>query len=383
MWLHRLVLSDDPRNAARLSFCLVSVALHLAWAAIYAYAVCANAVAPEDARIMLASNAIGVFGFYPWIRAGRTASMRDAGLVMPQMVWGTVSGSVAFVMSPTLRPALLQVMCLVQVFGFFSLRPRQIVSTGAIAVCLLVGVLLLGASGGIADFDLRKEVLPLLTSMAILVVIAAITLHRSHRRIALKTQKMALQAAVASLRELVIHDTLTGLFSRGHMLELLEKERARALRTGLPFRVALIDLDHFKRINDTHGHSIGDEVLRCFGATLRESMHAADSAARWGGEEFLLLMPEARSDATATSCLARLRNHVHRPPPPARLLSDLGVTFSAGIAAHWGGTIEDTVGRADAALYAAKRAGRDGWALAPLPPLATFPSSDGVHVGAG
>jgi len=286
-------------------------------------------------------------------------------------------------MSPTLRPALLQVMCLVQVFGFFSLRPRQIVSTGAIAVCLLVGVLLLGASGGIADFDLRKEVLPLLTSMAILVVIAAITLHRSHRRIALKTQKMALQAAVASLRELVIHDTLTGLFSRGHMLELLEKERARALRTGLPFRVALIDLDHFKRINDTHGHSIGDEVLRCFGATLRESMHAADSAARWGGEEFLLLMPEARSDATATSCLARLRNHVHRPPPPARLLSDLGVTFSAGIAAHWGGTIEDTVGRADAALYAAKRAGRDGWALAPLAPLATFPSSDGVHVGAG
>ncbi|MDP9899254.1 diguanylate cyclase (GGDEF)-like protein [Variovorax ginsengisoli] len=363
--LRRLALGDDPRHASRLRFCLVSVALHLAWAMIYFYAVSVGAIAPEDARIMLVSNVVGVLGFYPWVRSGCTARMQDAGLVIPQMIWGSLSGSVAFVMSPTLRPALLQVICLVQVFGFFGLRPRQIAVTGVIAVSLLAGLLVLGASGGIPHFDVCKEAFPLLTSMAILVVITAITVHRSRRRIALTTQKLALQAAIASMRELVIRDTLTGLFSRGHMLELLQRESERAQRTGLPFRVALIDLDHFKRINDTHGHSIGDEVLRCFGDAVREAMQSADSAARWGGEEFLLLMPEARSDTAAVAPLARLRLQVHQPPPSAALLKKLEVTFSAGVAAHTlGDTIEDTIDRADSALYAAKHAGRDGWRVA-------------------
>jgi diguanylate cyclase (GGDEF)-like protein len=119
----------------------------------------------------------------------------------------------------------------------------------------------------------------------------------------------------------------------------------------------LIDLDHFKAVNDQHGHAVGDAVLRGFAQVLREGLRETDGAGRWGGEEFLLVLPHLPASAAA-ALVDRLRGAVSErlldPTVPA-----LRVSFSAGISECAGGELaQDAIARADDALYAAKNAGR-------------------------
>ncbi|HSD80004.1 MAG TPA: diguanylate cyclase [Solirubrobacteraceae bacterium] len=148
-------------------------------------------------------------------------------------------------------------------------------------------------------------------------------------------------------------DDLTGLANRRAWEELLERELASAARTGLPVAVALIDLDRFKEYNDLYGHQAGDRVLREAASRWRERLRVTDVLARWGGEEFGLLLPGCDA-ACACELLERLRG----------LLPD-GVTFSAGVAGWDGeGAADALVAAADAALYSAKQGGRDRTAVA-------------------
>ncbi len=108
----------------------------------------------------------------------------------------------------------------------------------------------------------------------------------------LSVRKKELASAVALVNELVTRDGLTGLFNRMHMQEFLAREVARQARSGQAFCIALIDLDHFKAVNDRHGHNVGDDVLRSFARDAVHSLRETDFIARWGGEEFLVLMRE-------------------------------------------------------------------------------------------
>lgn len=184
---------------------------------------------------------------------------------------------------------------------------------------------------------------------------------------------MACWAAHAQLRLLVellgaredsLRDALTGLGNRRHADRRLAAELARARRTGAPLSVALLDIDHFKRVNDEHGHAIGDRVLAATGATLAARVRASDTAARYGGEEFLLVMPDTDAQR-ALEVVERIRASVAvqagapgpGPVPDAPLPE---VRLSAGIATlHTDETLTALLARADAALYRAKAAGRD------------------------
>lgn len=160
-------------------------------------------------------------------------------------------------------------------------------------------------------------------------------------------------------------DPLTGLLNRRGVLEALKKAQAKALADGRPLAAAMVDIDHFKRINDQWGHSIGDEVLRCVGAHLQN--HARKTAAgdgfvgRFGGEEFVVALPGiALRDAAAALDQARaaLARQVLRRSDDGATLGR--ISFSAGVAAQREQDSADTLlDRADSALYAAKRAGRD------------------------
>lgn len=180
----------------------------------------------------------------------------------------------------------------------------------------------------------------------------------SRLRALLAAQKQELADALALNRELATRDALTGLLNRRAVLEVLVREHARTERGQGPLSVALLDIDWFKRINDTLGYGAGDDVLRRFAATLRAQLRAADELARWGGEEFLLLMPGTRRDA-ARVVLERLRDAVARGGfdvvAPAST-----VTFSGGLVQMREGEPHDAViERADRALYQAKQGGRD------------------------
>ncbi|PTL59354.1 hypothetical protein C7Y72_06650 [Paraconexibacter algicola] len=159
-------------------------------------------------------------------------------------------------------------------------------------------------------------------------------------------------------------DALTALATRGHAEHLLAATAGECRSRGREMALALLDVDHFKTVNDHHGHEAGDAVLRALGERLLGALGGGDFAARWGGEELLLAFPGA-SLTDAAARVDRLREEVARAPVPT-LAGPVDVTFSAGVAAVHDDTAA-AIGAADRALYRAKRAGRDRVLVAPAP----------------
>ncbi|MFI8745717.1 histidine kinase N-terminal 7TM domain-containing protein [Pseudomonas sp. NPDC077186] len=166
------------------------------------------------------------------------------------------------------------------------------------------------------------------------------------------------------LREQALCDPLTGLYNRRYLDEFFARELARAQREQVPLAVALIDLDHFKRLNDECGHLVGDDVLKAVAQHLLDNLRSTDAVFRIGGEEFLLILPGLDA-AAATSRLESLRAQLAQIGQPTRV-GTLPVTLSAGIAlwpAHGDG-LDGLLQAADVALYTAKRNGRNRVQLA-------------------
>jgi len=161
--------------------------------------------------------------------------------------------------------------------------------------------------------------------------------------------------------ELSVIDQLTGLYNRRYMTNQLQQYMHRAVMGGKPLSVMMLDIDHFKLINDTHGHQAGDEVLQELADRLRQNIRPMDVACRPGGEEFLVILPETPGDL-AYAAAERVRRAI--AAGKFNVLSDtreVAVTVSAGVSALLGphDTMADLLARADSALYAAKSAGRN------------------------
>ena len=154
-------------------------------------------------------------------------------------------------------------------------------------------------------------------------------------------------------------DELTGLFNRRAVMESLRWQLAHSLRSGLPLTVMSLDLDHFKRINDTWGHAAGDFVLRGFSELLNTVTREVDLCGRFGGEEFILVLPDTGSKG---GCVVgeRLRRRLAETPMAVSESESVAVTVSAGLASLLpGDTVESILNRVDRALYRAKQDGRD------------------------
>ncbi|WP_332848033.1 bifunctional diguanylate cyclase/phosphodiesterase [Massilia sp. S19_KUP03_FR1] len=166
-----------------------------------------------------------------------------------------------------------------------------------------------------------------------------------------------LEQALQIINELAIRDELTGTHNRRHLIKLIETEKERTVRLGHLFCLCLLDIDFFKRINDTYGHSTGDMVLREFAQTVQRQIRDIDSFGRYGGEEFLLMLPETSIDEALTLA-ERVRVNIEKMGFGA--MPDLVTTVSIGVAQfRLGESIAQTVARADEALYLAKSGGRN------------------------
>jgi diguanylate cyclase (GGDEF)-like protein/PAS domain S-box-containing protein len=186
------------------------------------------------------------------------------------------------------------------------------------------------------------------------------------------TRRVAeVEALHAQLREQALRDPLTGLFNRRYLDETLPRELARAGRDDAPLALVVIDIDHFKRINDTWGHHVGDLALAALGKLLGTRSRTSDVACRFGGEEFVMVLPGARLD-DAVRCAEVWRHALQEVVVPAGE-SAVRITISAGVAA-WkpGESAEQLFARADQALYAAKRDGRDRVVSASASTAASF-----------
>jgi diguanylate cyclase (GGDEF)-like protein len=177
------------------------------------------------------------------------------------------------------------------------------------------------------------------------------------RRI-LRLQEELIEAREA-LRVEATHDSLTGLWNRRGVLAMLSADLERATREGSPLALVVADLDHFKAVNDTRGHLVGDEVLRQVGRRLHDAVRPYDGVGRLGGEEFLVVLPGAPAPVAA-EVAERVRRAI-AGSPIAVAGGELALTLSAGVAAAPAGLVDPDplLAAADDALYEAKRSGRD------------------------
>ncbi len=175
-----------------------------------------------------------------------------------------------------------------------------------------------------------------------------------------QTLQTELRRRNARLEQISRTDELTGLSNRRHFMEVIDAEFARCTRYQSPLSLVLLDLDHFKTINDTFGHVVGDGVLAGVGATLTDLLRKCDSAARYGGEEFALLLPE--TVASGAMVVAERCRQVIEETDFEGVAPNFRVTASFGVAAypeHVVGRVEDLIRKADQALYLAKGRGRN------------------------
>ena len=207
---------------------------------------------------------------------------------------------------------------------------------------------------------------------------------RVQARVVAAVERFASQTALAlagarlleHVRDLATRDGLTGVANRRTLDEVLAREAARAARSGRPLSVALVDVDHFKALNDTHGHQVGDEVLRTVAGTLAGSVRVGDTVGRYGGEEFVVVLPDTPA-GEAREAAERLRLAVRASASAVPVAASFGVATlgPADAAADPPGLVAGLVAAADRALYAAKAGGRDRVATAP--PAAPAPRTPG------
>lgn len=192
-------------------------------------------------------------------------------------------------------------------------------------------------------------------------LLARLDLHLRLRRL-----QAELREKNATLARLSTTDPVTGLRNRRYVSEFLSLEVLRAVRYRTGLAVLLLDLDHFKRVNDTYGHRAGDAVLQVVGDTLRTTLRAIDLAGRWGGEEFLVVLPQTDLPG-ATALAERVRVAIEETAIEVGGPAPLAVTVSIGAATldEQTRSAEQLVERADAALYDAKDAGRNRVSVAP------------------
>jgi diguanylate cyclase (GGDEF)-like protein len=246
--------------------------------------------------------------------------------------------------------------------AFCALRPstREVMLGAAVsAVAMGIAIVMVGDRLSLPAATVGERIVSALWITLMFGRCTIVGLYGARIRIAMLQSRQELARAYETVERLARRDELTGVLNRRALMELIEAEQQRLERGGPPYGVALLDLDHFKRINDVHGHLVGDEVLRVFVRTVAGATRAVDRLGRYGGEEFMLLLQGAGDAAEAHAALERARGAVVRQAW-GDIAPGLQLTVSIGAAlARRGESVEQLLTRADQALYRAKGAGRD------------------------
>jgi diguanylate cyclase (GGDEF)-like protein len=283
----------------------------------------------------------------------------DHYLTVPQSI-GAISIQLgALYLAPEIGFYFACIIFVVLGFGALRMTARQ---TGVVWTYAAVG---LTAVFVCADKPIAMPMgTPLERNLALLCLITALGrcaftgLYGASLREALYKRGNELKNAHARIEELAQIDELTGVYNRRYITKALYDESARARRAGISLCIAIIDLDFFKRINDTYGHPAGDEVLKSVTIALSANLRGGDKIGRYGGEEFLFILPGSTVEDSVT-VVDRLRQIV-AALDWAAISSDLRVTMSVGVAqVRPDEAPDDALSRADIALYKAKDAGRD------------------------
>ena len=365
--LRDVILSTAPQRRTLVSMALLALLLMASSAGVLLLVAHASDTVNKAAVQWWAAISVGGMAMMTaFIRSGATMKLRDPSLTIPQMVWTLTSGAVAYVLAGDARGLVPSVLAMILFFGTFGLTVAEVIGIGVYA--LLAFACAIGVS---TRFSANPSgYLDTAYALMVLIVLSgciALSLRIQRIRIRLQQQREALAQALEINRELATRDELTGLLNRRAMMDLMDLEQRRSLRSGRPLLLAQFDIDHFKPINDQHGHATGDRALQAFADAVRTSVRDTDVLARWGGEEFVLMLCDTPLD-NAHSLLERVRKAVQALEIP-HATGTLRMSVSAGLALHRpGDTVGHTLERADQALYTAKALGRNRVVVAPSGP---------------
>jgi diguanylate cyclase (GGDEF)-like protein len=356
--LSRSLFGADPKLRRMMTYWGAAAALYTVFMGILIEVGARHLMDQGDALALARYAAAGIVLSYLVVRFGARLGLAPTGAAALQAVFGLSCNMWWYAIAGPLRGATLMGLVVVVVFCTFALRPRQTLALTA------VGLAGMGTTMWWLQAHDPQHYPPLVEGVTFAIMtgcsmaVTVLTGEASKLRARLKGQKEDLVRALDTIRTLATIDELTALSNRRHMNEMLAKEERRHGADGKPTCIALLDIDFFKQINDRHGHGAGDEVLRRFAAAARGELRAGDVLARWGGEEFLLLLPESGEQA-AQAVLQRIRTRVGSLQVEG-VSGERRISFSAGLTARRGAeALADTVNRADKALYQAKSSGRD------------------------
>jgi len=355
----------DPLIRRHVLFCLGSAQLYLVSIGVLWHGTHLDLVDEWVARSLSLAMACVWSVFFVLIRSGWSSRLADPLMSLPHAMLSILITVGAYAMLGNTRNDVILLLGQTIAVTMFRIRPRESLFLGLWTVgCLCLtqfALVWLGPEAHNAIFMAAQSAVTSATLLALALV--AMWISQLRQKIARGAQK--LRATLDQVQALATTDMLTGLLNRRQLEVVMMAELQLARRQGHALCVAVVDLDHFKRVNDLYGHRMGDEVLRRFAALLQTELRQADRVGRWGGEEFVILMPHVDL-AQAHMALERIRKRLADLPMSEH--EPLRVTVSGGVAAWSHGlTMEPWLEQADQALYQAKARGRNRIVAAPEP----------------
>ena len=341
-----------------------ALALLLLWLAFFTGHYDAPLASVVIGSVLVVISQVALFGFF---YSGRNLRLADPSLTEAQVLLGLGWQTWLVAHLDDARGTFLVFYVLILLFGLFHLSRHAFIRCALLVFFSFSAITLWDGY----HFQLADPALAILQVCLLFIVLVWLVFYARYvqasrqrmrqRRFALQAHQDTLRGMMRQLEDLVATDELTGLFNRRHFLRLATRE-LNAMDADVVHGLALIDLDHFKRINDVHGHAAGDQVLQAFAAVASACLREGDVLARYGGEEFVVLLPDCNAERL-TACCERLR--IAFTDVELIGISVSHLSLSAGMTLlELGDDLDDALHRADQALYRAKRDGRNRCAAA-------------------
>lgn len=360
------VRTDDRKQAIRMRRFLMAAASYGLWTVLSVVLYHAGFLHVEGRTVpwlisgVLATN----LAFFALLKSGANQRLADPSMTTAQILVALLWVLALMYMAAESRGVMLTIYLITMLFGVFRLSIRQFAHLATFAFVGYLGVVVIENLVNPSRTNYAREIVNIIVLCGALGWTVLFGSYIGGLRQTLRERNSDLRDAVREFSQLALHDPLTDSFNRRYIMQNLHDEKVRADRTASPFSVAIIDLDHFKKINDRFGHLTGDSVLKSFAHLVRDEIDAMreegigdglESFARYGGEEFILVMPHTSLTEALKHC-----ERIRRATFEASFDDVFRITISIGVAEYRPGErFEETLRRADQAMYRAKDLGRN------------------------
>lgn len=349
---------DDPKQALRIRRFFMAFAVYITCIVLVYISYLSSFMEwTAVAGMLVISPVINIF-LYIFFRTGLNLKMADPSLTAVQICAAILLVMYVMYFANASIGVLLLAYVIILMFGIYKLNTRSFLYISVFTLLTYGGNIALRLIYRPQGINFHMEYLQWIVLALFLVVFSVIGGSISSLRRRLSISKAEQAKYIEIIEEMAIRDALTRLHNRRHVLELLDHEKNRSSRGGGIFCVAMLDIDHFKNVNDTYGHQAGDAVLQSVAATIKNALRNTALCGRYGGEEFLIVMTQTDIKG-AFIAAERLRIQIENILFP-NIGSGFKVTVSIGLSEYkMREDIDNTIARADEALYRAKKGGRN------------------------